>query len=203
MTERRVAGTEVTGRTSGTDRTTAWIRPRRPDDLPALAEVLLAQQAVSRYPFRDPLPIPVEQFLHAEDAVAAWVAEVDGSVIGHVCRTAPPTGFPEAAEMNGACAAAYACDVDELSWVSTLFVGLGARGLGVGRRLLETVVTDMRDHRLRPCLEVLAVHPAALSLYESTGWRPVLRQRPGWLRAAAGDEVPDVLVMVLAEERVD
>ncbi len=42
------------------------IRARRPADVPALAEILLAQQAGSRYPFRDPLPVPVEEFLHAE-----------------------------------------------------------------------------------------------------------------------------------------
>ncbi|MEX0427879.1 N-acetyltransferase family protein [Nocardioides sp. DS6] len=176
---------------------TTTIRPRRRTDLPALADVLLAQQATSRYPFRDPLPIPVDAFLHAEDAQAAWVAELDGAPVGHVCRTGPLSGFPGAEEMNAACAEAHGCAVAELSWVSTLFVGQDARGHGLGRRLLDTVVADIAAHGLHPCLEVLAVHPAALSLYESSGWRPVLRQRPGWLTEVAGDEGPDVLVMVL------
>lgn len=58
------------------------IRARRPADVPALADVLLAQQAGSRYPFRDPLPVPVEEFLHADDAVRAWTAELDGRRVG-------------------------------------------------------------------------------------------------------------------------
>ncbi|NHA01007.1 hypothetical protein G5V59_17055 [Nocardioides sp. W3-2-3] len=51
------------------------VRPRRPDDLPALAEALWEQQPTSRYPVRDPLPIPVEDFLHTGDALGAWTAE--------------------------------------------------------------------------------------------------------------------------------
>jgi hypothetical protein len=40
------------------------------------------------------------------------------------------------------------------------------------------------------------VHPAALGLYRETGWREVHSLRPDWLREAAGDEGPDVVVMV-------
>ncbi len=47
------------------------VRPRRPEDVVRLKDVLAEQQPASRYPFRDPLPFPVERFLHAEDAVAA------------------------------------------------------------------------------------------------------------------------------------
>ncbi len=175
------------------------IRPRRPEDVPALTEVLWEQQPTSRYPFRNPLPIPVEQFLHVDDAVAAWTALLDDRPVGHVCRTGPPTGFAGAEEMNAACATAHGCEVEDLAWVSTLFVGLGTRGLGVGRRLVETVVADIRVTGQRPCLEVLAVHPAAVALYESSGWQPVLRTRPGWLDGAT-DDVPDVQVMVLPDD---
>jgi GNAT superfamily N-acetyltransferase len=168
------------------------VRPRVPADLPALAEVLWEQQAASRYPFRDPLPIPVSEFLHAEDALAAWTAEVDGVPVGHVCRTGPGL-----AELDAPAASAHGCPVASLGWVSTLFVGTAARGLGVGRLLLSTVVADLRAHGLRPCLEVLAVHPAAAGLYAATGWREVHRLRPQWLREAAGEDGPDVAVMVL------
>ena len=159
--------------------------------------MLLAQQPLTRYPFRDPLPIPVAHFLHAHDAVAAWTAELDGRPVGHACRLGPPRGSADAEAMNGAAARAHGCPVDQLGWVSSLFVGLGARGLGLGRTLLHTVVRDIRDAGLRPCLEVLPVHAAALALYESTGWREVRRIRPAWLRDAAGDDGPDVRVMVL------
>ncbi|MBN9111735.1 MAG: hypothetical protein J0I34_23485 [Pseudonocardia sp.] len=79
--------------------------------------------------------------------------------------------------MNAACAAAHGCRVDELGWVNTLFVGTGVHGLGVGRLLLETVVADLREHDLRPCPEVLAVHDAAARLYVAAGWREVHRLR--------------------------
>jgi GNAT superfamily N-acetyltransferase len=141
--------------------------------------------------------MPVEQFLHADDAVAAWTADVDGRPAGHVCRVGPLAGFPAADEMNRACASAYGCTVEQLAWVSKLFVGREARGMGLGRMLLETVLHDIREAGLYPCLEVLPVHEAALSLYESTGWREVMPVRPEWLTRAVGDAGPDVLVMVL------
>jgi GNAT superfamily N-acetyltransferase len=175
---------------------TVRIRSRSPDDVPALVHVLMAQQSTTRYPFRDPLPIPPEQFLHAHDAVAAWTAEVGGRPVGHVCRVRSPRG-PSADEMSQACAGAHGCAVDELGWVSTLFVDPAARGLGIGRALVDTVVADMRAAGLRPCLEVLPVHSAALALYESSGWREVLRLRPEWLRTTAGEVPPDVRVLVL------
>jgi GNAT superfamily N-acetyltransferase len=172
------------------------VRRRRASDLPVLTDALFAQQPESRYPFRAPLPIPVERFLHVDDAVAAWTAEVDGTPVGHVCRTGPAEGFPDAEELNRVCAEAHGCQSDQLSWVSALFVGREARGLGAGRRLLDTVVQDLRAAGAFPCLEVLPVHPAALSLYAAEGWREVHRLRPTWLREAVGDDGPDVLVMV-------
>ena len=170
------------------------VRPRVAADIPTLAAALLEQQATTRYPFRNPLPIPVEQFLHADDAVAAWTAEVDGQPVGHVCRVGPVAGFPEAEAMNAACTAAHGCGVGELAWVSTLFVGLAGRGLGIGGLLHDAVVRDIRAAGLRPCLEVLPVHAAALSIYRARGWREVATVRPQWLVAAGGVEV---LVMVL------
>lgn len=169
------------------------IRPRTSVDLPSLVDLLWEQQPESSYPLRNPLPFPTETFLHADDADAAWTAVVDGSPAGHVCRT---SGHPDPA-VEEACAAAYGCAVEELGWVSSLYVGLGARGLGLGRRLLDTVVADLLDAGRRPCLEAYPVRPAAMGLYTSAGWREVLRTRPEWLRAVRGDDGPDVRVLVL------
>lgn len=173
------------------------IRPRRAEDVPLLADVLRAQQPVTRYPLRDPLPFPVERFLHADDALAAWTAELAGRPVGHVCRLGPPRGSGDAEAMNRAGARAHGCAVDELGWVATLFVDPAVRGLGVGRALLDTAVAGIRAAGSRPCLEVLPVHAAALALYESAGWQEALRIRPGWLQETLGDEGPDVRVMVL------
>ena len=157
----------------------------------------MAQQPLTRYPVRNPLPFPVERFLHADDAAAAWTAELDGRPVGHVCRVGPPHGFPDADAMNEACAQAHGCAVGDLGWVATLFADPATRGLGVGRALLGTAVSDIRDAGLRPCLEVLPVHAAAPALYRSAGWREVLRIRPAWLREAVGEDGPDVRAMVL------
>jgi GNAT superfamily N-acetyltransferase len=175
------------------------IRTRRPDDVLELSQVLLTQQPLTRYPFRNPLPMPVERFLHADDARDAWTAEVAGRAVGHVCRVAPPRGYPEAEQMNEACARAHGCGVEDLGWVATLFVDPTVRRLGVGRALLRAAVTGIRSAGLRPCLEVLPVHAAAPAMYESAGWREVLRVRPAWLRACADDDVPDVRVLVLPD----
>ncbi len=177
------------------------IRRRRVEDIPVLVDVLMAQQPTSRYPFRNPPPFPVEQFLHRDDADAAWTAELDGQPVGHVCHRSVLGSFPGSEEMDRACARAHGCDVGQLAWVSTLFVGLEGRGLGIGRRLLDAVVEDIRGVGRHPCLEVLAVHPAASALYRSTGWRRVMALRPEWLREAAGDGGPDVEVMVLTRGR--
>jgi len=154
---------------------------------------------VTPYPFRDPLPVSVEEFLHAEDALGAWTAEVDGRPVGHVCWTGPPAGFPDAIRLNEACARAHGCEVAKLGWVRALFVGSDMRGRGVGRLLLDAVVADIRSAGLHPCLEVLPIHPAALALYRGSGWSEVLNLRPDWLRDAAGVSGPDVVVMALLD----
>ncbi len=173
------------------------IRERRPEDVPPLVALLLRQQPQTRYPLRDPLPFPPEQFLHAHDAAAAWVAELDGSVVGHVCRTGGRSGTPEDEQMRAAAALAHGCTEAELGWVSTLYVDLAWGGRGIGRLLLDTVTAAIQELGLRPALEVLPLHAAALALYESAGWRTVTRARPAWLRGALGDDGPDVQVMVL------
>lgn len=174
------------------------VRARTRADLPSLADLLWDQQPESSYPLRNPLPMATTEFLHADDADAAWTATIDGLPAGHVCRT---TGHPDPA-VERVCAEAHGCAVDELGWVSTLYVGRRARGLGIGRRLLGAVVTDLRAAGRRPCLEVYPAHPAALSLYVSEGWREVTATRPEWLRAVRGDEGPDVLVLVLLDGAV-
>jgi len=175
------------------------IRTREPADVPVLATALLAQQSETHYPFRDPLPIAVEDFLHAHDAENAWSAEWDGRPVGHVCRMGPARGFAAADLLNKICAEAHGCDTSDLAWVSTLFVAAEARGLGIGRQLMNTVTDDVRDRGLRSCLEVLPAHPGAMSLYLATGWRVVHRLRPDWLRAVVGEKGPEVHVMVLTD----
>lgn len=178
-------------------RVTHLVRPRQPDDLPALTEALLEQQPLTRYPVRNPLPFPVSEFLHYGDAIAAWTATVDDVPVGHISTTRSHTGINGGDELHKACAAAHGCDVEELMWLSAFFVGTNARRLGVGRELLRTAVDSILESGGFPCLEVIPVFPAALGLYESTGWTEVLRTRPAWLADAPGSEGLEVVVMVL------
>lgn len=177
----------------------ATIRSRRPSDLPALVTALMQQQPETRYPFRNPLPFPVEEFLHADDASGAWIAELHGRPVGHACRTDHARALGADEQLNQACARAHGCEVADLTWVGALFVAQEARGLGIGQRLLATVVQDARRVDRRPCLEVLPVHPAAMAMYVATGWTVVGSLRPDWLEGAT--DVPDVAVMVLTGGR--
>ncbi len=161
------------------------IRSRTDDDLVALGRLLLDQQPETRYPYRDPLPMPVEQFLHGHDAERAWVAEAAGRPVGHVCRVAHSRTAGSMQPLDAICATAHGCDVDDLAWISALFVSSELRGSGVGARLLDAVVDDAVREGRRPCLEVLPVHPAAMALYVSRGWRVVHELRPDWLDAGA------------------
>jgi len=53
------------------------VRARRDEDIPVVVKLLTEQQPVSRYPFRWPLPFPVEQFIVRGSEQAAWVCELD------------------------------------------------------------------------------------------------------------------------------
>ncbi|MDN4160113.1 GNAT family N-acetyltransferase [Nocardioides abyssi] len=156
------------------------VRPRRPEDVPALVEVLAAQRAGSPYPMRWPLPFPVEQFIVRSSEEASWVAEVGGRVVGHVaaCSVPDPHDFPVAGH---------------LASVSVLFVDPALRGAGVGGRLLDTAVAWMREHGRVPVLDVVPRHSTAVEVYRHRGWVEVGRLRPDWLPA---DEA-DLLLMTL------
>ena len=168
------------------------IVPREPTDVPVLADVLAEQQPSSRYPFRWPLPFPVEQFLVREHEEAAWVARVDGRPIGHVSvsRVAGAMAVPFAA--------ATGRPVEELALVTVLFVATGAQGSGVGGRLLDTAVDWARGRGRLPVLDVVQAHERALSVYRRRGWEVVGEMRPDWLPA---EEQP-LLLMRLGGEAV-
>lgn len=61
------------------------------------------------------------------------------------------------------------------------------------------MVADIRGAGLRPRLELLPMHPAALALYRGSGWSEVLNLRPDWLLHAAGESGPDDVVMALLD----
>ncbi|MEO5981473.1 MAG: GNAT family N-acetyltransferase [Pedococcus sp.] len=167
------------------------IRPRRPEDLIALAEVLAAQQPYSGYPQRWPLPFPVEQFLQRAAELSAWVAELDGVVVGHVAATAVLPGDLATVWSTGT-----GRPLTELAEVSVLFVDHGVAGRGVGSALLATAVAFIRRSGLRPVLDVVQETTNAVRLYSRHGWQVVGETRPWWLP----DGHRPVLLMALPDD---
>lgn len=164
------------------------LRPREPEDVPRLAELLAEQQPTSHYPLRWPLPFPVEDFLVRPGEHGAWVAEADGVVLGHVAVTTPRD------DLAGRFAAALpGRRPDDLAAVSVLFVALTSRGLGVGGLLLDTAVAHVRAAGRVPVLDVVPTHTGAVALYRGRGWREVGSFRPPWLP----EDRPALLLMAL------
>ncbi|QKE86078.1 GNAT family N-acetyltransferase [Arthrobacter sp. NEB 688] len=164
------------------------MRPRRPADVPALVEVLAAQQPASRYPVRWPLPFPVEEFVVRPGELGAWVVIEAGAVAGHVAVLEPGEGWETEAFVD-----ATGLPATDLGTVSTLFVDPARRGLGLGSRLLGTAVEHVRSLGRVPVLDVVQEHSVAADLYRRRGWRVVGEARPHWLPA---DRAP-VLLMTL------
>lgn len=168
--------------------TPVTIRPRASPDMSRLVEVLVAQQSGTGYPVRWPLPFPVEDFLVRDTEVAAWVAVVDGVVVGHVALTDVTSGWDADGWTRGT-----GLPASGLAAVSVLFVDTSAAGRGVGSTLLKTAVAHARSLGRTPVLDVVSESTRAVALYERHGWQVVGRARPPWLP----DHREPVLLMAL------
>lgn len=140
----------------------------------SLAVLLAEQQTSSGYPFRWPLPFPVEDFLVRDTEQQAWVCELDGVVVGHVAVGAVPAG-----ELGERFRRATGCP--EPALVSVLVVAATARGCGVARVLLDTAVGWARTQGRVPVLDVLPTNAEAVAVYRHRGWVVIGRTRFDWL----------------------
>ncbi len=166
------------------------VRERLAQDLPVLTEVLTEQRPHSGYPQNWPLPFPVESFIARAGEDAAWVAELDGRVVGHVAVSRVEPGLEADLWVAGA-----RRPREELAAVAVLFVDHRVQGRGVGKALLTAAVAAIRESGRLPVLDVVQETPAAVELYRRTGWQVVGEGRPRWLPA---DHLP-VLFMVLPD----
>lgn len=167
------------------------VRARTAADLEPLAAILAAQQPVSGYPQRWPLPFPVERFLARAGELGAWVAELDGALVGHVSVTTTDAGVETDGWVSGTGRAA-----DQLAAVSVLFVDHTVAGRGVGTALLDRAVAFIRASGRQPVLDVVQETDNAVRLYQRHGWKVVGEARPWWLP----DDLLPVLLMVLPDE---
>lgn len=155
------------------------IRPREPQDVPLLVDLLAEQQLQTGYPMRWPLPFPVEQFIVRGNEERAWVAVRAGQVVGHV--SVGRVDDQEAAEVFTRETGAH-----HLACIGVLFVAPAARGSGVGGLLLDTAVAWADDQGRQPVLDVAARHAVAHAVYRHRGWREVGRISPTWLPPGQG-----------------
>jgi GNAT superfamily N-acetyltransferase len=115
------------------------------------------------YPSRH--PIDFREFLVSADAFAAWVAERDGQIVGHVAlhRHSKP-------EVLAMASKALIRPVDRLGVVARLLVSPDVRREKIGRTLLDAASSEATSRGLWPILDVVTTFEAALKLYESCGW---------------------------------
>ncbi len=127
------------------------------------------------------VPEDLLSFIAAPDALAAWVAVEDGEVVGHVVLRPGTFGavIDLAMKKTGLPAA-------RLGVVARLLVSPSARRLGIGRSLFEVAGSHAVQLGLRPILDVVDRHKAAIELYESSGWT-----RAGEVTVTFG---PDVVI---------
>lgn len=166
------------------------VRERTGEDIAALATVLANQQPHSGYPQNWPLPFPVESFIARAGEDAAWVAELEGRVVGHVAVSRVEPGLEADLWTAGA-----GRPREELAAVVVLFVDHTMVGRGVGKALLARAVAAIRASGRTPVLDVVQETASAVELYRRSGWQVVGEGRPWWL---PDDHLP-VLFMVLPD----
>ena len=140
------------------------VRPRNRGDIEAVARIAAAVQAADGYPgakLRD-----LTAFVASSDALAAWVAERDGVIAGHVALH--PESLPV---VMGKASDVLGVDASRLAAVARLIVDPAARRCGIGRALLEAAAGDARRRGLVPILDVVSAYAPAIALYERCGWR--------------------------------
>ncbi|MFC9202541.1 GNAT family N-acetyltransferase [[Kitasatospora] papulosa] len=145
----------------------AIVRPRETSDLAEAATVLTAVHESDGYPVEgveDP-----QAWLSPTGLLAAWVAEVDEHVVGHVAINSPQPGEDVARlwrEKSGA-------DDSQIAVLARLFVFSEVRKGSVGKRLMDAATAYARAKGLRLVLEVLTKDAAAIRLYERLGWQQI------------------------------
>ncbi|KNX36041.1 GNAT family N-acetyltransferase [Luteipulveratus halotolerans] len=142
----------------------AVIRLRRDSDLPELAQILVAVHALDGYPVEgvdNPLA-----WLVSDSTLSAWVAELDGKLVGHVALSDP-------SESEGAAklwAEQHGNTGPGLAMLGRLFVSPAGRGRGLGARLTATATNEARRMNRRAVLDVMEKDVAARKTYERLGW---------------------------------
>ncbi|WP_432840729.1 N-acetyltransferase family protein [Dactylosporangium sp. CA-092794] len=143
------------------------IRPKGEADAAACLELLLRVHATDGYPMHLTAG-EVPGFFTPEHEAAAWVAERDGAVVGHVALHTPPEDptLELARDATG-------LPLERLALLARLFVAPELRRSGLGRVLLRHAAGQAPGLGRRAVLDVGQALRAAVALYEAEGWRRV------------------------------
>lgn len=139
------------------------IRPRTSADVPGCVALMDLTHAEDGYPrYHHDWSV----FLASPSKAAAWVAERDGEIVGHVAvhRSGDEPTFPLAQQATGR-------PPERLAVLARLMISPRARRQGLARRLIETATAYAAQHDLRLVLDVLQETGDAIALYEGLGWR--------------------------------
>ncbi|WP_229877351.1 GNAT family N-acetyltransferase [Streptomyces bluensis] len=149
-------------------------RRRTVCDLEECVRVLEEVHQGDGYPVNWP-ERPGDWLSHAS-LLAAWVAELDGRLIGHVSLSRSREGDLAArlwSERNGV-------RRELATVVSRLFVAPQARGHGIGALLIGRAVEEAQRLGLHPVLDVVTSDTAAVALYERLGWELLATVEQQW-----------------------
>jgi GNAT superfamily N-acetyltransferase len=150
------------------------IRAREKGDVTGCVAALRQVHQVSGYP--SGWPQDPGGWLTPARQVAAWVAEHDGLITGHVALV---RGVRAECLLR-----ATGRTADQLAGIVRLFVAPAARRQGLARTLLETATADARSRGLQPVLDVVADSRPAIALYERSGWKLAGTQAATWTTPA-------------------
>ncbi len=140
------------------------IRSRRPEDLEAAAAALVTVHASDGYPVEgvaDSLG-----WLSPAGLLKAWVAEVEGAIVGHAAIDSPPSD-----EAVSLWEKQHPEDKGSVVTLARVFVVPRARKHALGEALVRAAEDHARARGLRLVLDVMAKDTAAIRLYERLGWR--------------------------------
>jgi GNAT superfamily N-acetyltransferase len=138
------------------------VRRRTEADLEVLGQLTARVRAADDYPTYLP-DDDYRRFLKRPAQLAAWVAELDGRICGHVALN--PGASP--AVMRALHDAGIVGDVGV---VARLLVDPDARRRGVARDLLQTARAEAVAQQRAPVLDVVESAQAAIALYRSAVW---------------------------------
>lgn len=142
------------------------VRVREDRDLEECVELTRVVHDADRYPLV--LQANLAAFLTSRRLIVAWVAQLNGRVIGHVAlhrgSSSPMSSLVE--ETLGV-------EPDRIGVPSRLMVAPSSRCGGVGRRLLRTAAAEASRRGLTPALDVVTSYTAAITMYENEGWRRI------------------------------